>query len=126
LGIKRKFEVSSDNAVAGVRGTVYRMNVQEDKSALVRVYDGEVAVSGGSKPPDAGEQTLGKKPTRIAGPKPIAGPQKITMEEWTVLLRSMQQISIRSDGVADKPREFTEQEDRDEWVDWNKQRDNEQ
>lgn len=123
IGIKRKFEVSCDNAVAGVRGTVYRMNVNQDKSALVRVYDGEVAVSGATTPMDKGEQTFGQKPTKVAGPKPVAGPHKITMEEWTVLLRSMQQISIRSDGTADKPREFTEQEDRDDWVDWNKGRD---
>jgi ferric-dicitrate binding protein FerR (iron transport regulator) len=125
LGIKRKFEISCENAVAGVRGTVYRMNVEEDKAALIRVYDGEVAVSGASRPLDTGEQVFGKKPTKISGPKPIAGPQKITMDEWTVLLRSMQQISIRSDGTADKPREFTELEDRDEWVDWNKTRDQE-
>ena len=125
LGIKRKFEISCDNAVAGVRGTVYRMNVHEDKSALVRVYDGEVAVSGASQPMDRGEQVFGKTPTRVAGPKPVPGPHKISMEEWTVLLRSMQQISIRSDGTADKPREFTVQEDRDDWVDWNKERDGE-
>jgi len=125
LGLKRKYEISCENAVAGVRGTVYRMNVNEDKSALVRVYDGEVAVSSPPKPMDKGEHVFGKQPTRIEGPKRVPGPHKITMEEWTVLLRSMQQISIRADGVADKPREFTEQEDRDEWVDWNKERDNE-
>jgi ferric-dicitrate binding protein FerR (iron transport regulator) len=125
IGIKRKFEISCDNAVAGVRGTVYRMNVHEDKSALVRVYDGEVAVSAAPKPMDTTERVFGKKPEKIAGPKPVAGPHKISMEEWTVLLKSMQQVSIRSDGTADKPTEFTEGEDRDEWVDWNKQRDEE-
>ena len=125
IGVKRKFEVSCDNAVAGVRGTVYRMNVAEDKSALVRVYDGEVAVSAPTQPLDKAEQGVGKKPTKIAGPKPVAGPHKITMEEWVVLVKAMQQVSIRADGTADKPREFTAQEDRDDWVDWNKQRDEE-
>ncbi|MDQ5985337.1 MAG: hypothetical protein CSYNP_01046 [Syntrophus sp. SKADARSKE-3] len=125
IGVKRKFEISCDNAVAGVRGTVYRMNVNDDQSALVRVYDGEVAVSGATKPMDMGTQVFGQKPTKIDGPKPVAGPHKITMEEWTILLKSMQQVSIRSDGTADKPREFTVQEDRDDWVDWNKQRDEE-
>ena len=123
LGVQRQFELSCDNAVAGVRGTVYRMNVSDDQSALVRVYDGEVAVSGATKPMDRGEQVFGQKPTRIEGPKTVAGPHKITMEEWVVLLRSMQQVSIRADGTAEKPREFTVQEDRDEWVDWNKERD---
>jgi len=125
LSLKRKFEISCDNAVAGVRGTVYRMNVDEDKSALIRVYDGEVAVSGATKPMDTGDKVFGKKPTKIDGPKPVAGPHKIAMEEWVVLLRSMQQIRIKSDGSADKPSDFNEQEDRDEWVDWNKQRDQE-
>ncbi|MCX7816847.1 MAG: FecR family protein [Syntrophales bacterium] len=127
VGVKKKFEVACDNAVAGIRGTVYRMNVHEDKSALIRVYEGEVAVWGAFSPLDVDrtEEIFGKKPTPVEGPKRVPGPTRITMEEWTVLLKAMQEVSVSSDGKPGKPRIFTDQEDRDDWVEWNRMRDRE-
>jgi ferric-dicitrate binding protein FerR (iron transport regulator) len=118
-----KVEVKTVNAVAGVRGTVYRVNVDEDNSALVKVYDGSVAVAGipkeAAKP--SGEFTA---PVPVAGPTPVPPPyHEVSMEEWTVIVKAMQQITISPQGVASKPQDFTPQDDMDDWVQWNQERD---
>jgi len=119
--VKPNIEVACENAVTGVRGTVYRMNVNDDKAALVRVYDGEVRVWGGMKPLES--SAVSGPPTSVSGPVSVPGPRSVSMEEWVEIVRAMQQISISAAGVPGKPRAFTEAEDRDDWVDWNKARD---
>ncbi len=118
---KPSFKITTENAVAGVRGTIYRLNLDEHKSLLVRVYEGEVQVSAAQKTLDV-PIAVGP-PERIDGPQPVPGPTRVTMEEWVYIIGAMQQIRIRPDGSADKPVKFTAAEDIDEWVIWNRKRD---
>jgi hypothetical protein len=118
-----KVEVKTVNAVAGVRGTVYRVNVDEDNSAMVKVYDGSVAVAGTPKETvkPSGQFTA---PVPVSGPTAVPPPyHEVSMEEWTVIVKSMQQITISPQGVASKPQDFTPKEDMDDWVKWNQERD---
>lgn len=120
-----RFEISTKTAVAGVRGTVYRVNVAEDHTTVIKVYWGEVLVKG--LPRDAAAPTpkpgVLAKPSRVLGPQPIEGPKPVTMKEWTYIVRAMQQITVRPDGTAEKPFSFSPEEDRSDWVDWNRERD---
>jgi len=118
-------EVITQNAVAGVRGTVYRINVEDDKSAMVKVYDGSVYVSNpqrnASKPIDKAIM-----PHEVSGPHEIPKPvHEVSMEEWTVIVKAMQQITISPQGVASKPQDFDPKADADDWVIWNQERDKE-
>jgi len=117
-----KFDVSCQNAVAGVRGTVYRMDVENDQSAVVKVYDGEVNVAAPGKTKSSPGYVAGP-PKPVAGPSKVPGPKAVSLEEWTYIVKSMQKIQISADGKASAPAAFSESEDMDDWVKWNKKRD---
>ena len=116
-----KFEVSCHNAVAGVRGTVFRLDVENDQSALIKVYEGEVNVAAPKSATRSDKMT--GAPAKVAGPTVVPGPRPVSMEEWAYIVKKMQQIRIHSDGKADAPKSFKESEDIDEWARWNKTRD---
>jgi hypothetical protein len=125
LGIKGRFEIATRTAVAGVRGTVYRVNVDRDNSVTVKVYWGEVVVNSARRTA-AGERPAPiTQPTKVEGPKPISGPHPVTMEEWTYIVKALHQINIRPDGTVTKPFRFSIEDDLNEWVVWNQQRDKE-
>jgi len=78
VGSDSNFEVRTNNAVAGVRGTTFRINAQLDKSTVVRVYTGAVAVSNApifakaGKPKDKGEAPAVGGEAKAAGGEPKA------------------------------------------------------
>lgn len=116
-------EVKTANAVAGVRGTVYRMTVEDDQSAMVRVYDGSVYVAGTDRSSSAGTGVQASPPVPVPGPHEVSPPHEVTMEEWHVIVKAMQQITISSRGLASKPEDFDPRSEADDWVKWNRERD---
>jgi hypothetical protein len=111
---EQKFEVETENAVAGVRGTTFRVDANDDKSVLVRVYDGSVAVGKGAAQaaPPGGER------------REVAGPQEVTREQWEKLVGKQMQIFIAADGTPGEPEEFPADVDKDDaFARWNQQRD---
>lgn len=117
-------EVRTSNAVAGVRGTVYRVNVEDDKSAMVKVYDGSVYVA--NPPRDTSQTAKVTSPHEVSGPHAVSPPyHEVSMEEWTTIVKAMQQITISPQGVPSKPEDFDPKTDSDDWVKWNQERDKE-
>ena len=109
---EQKFEVETENAVAGVRGTTFRVDANPDKSVLVRVYDGQVAV-GKSAPAGRGGER-----------REVPGPQEVTREQWEKLVGRQMQILISADGTQGEPEPFSPDADQDDpFVRWNRQRD---
>lgn len=115
------FEVKTATAVAGVRGTTFRIDANEDLSSMVKVYEGEVGVK--NLPTESKEN--GTKPKYISGPKEVPGPHEVSREEWSYIVKSWQQISVSPEGVASKPVSFTPEEDKSDWVLWNQEMDKE-
>lgn len=128
VGSENKFEVKTENAVAGVRGTTFRINANEDSSTLVKVYAGAVAVTNApyfeKKKAAAVEPST---PIDFKNRKPVKTPFKeVTKEEWEQLCSEWMAVKIAADGTMDKAVKFAQAEDLAEepdWIAWNNERD---
>jgi hypothetical protein len=115
LGGEARFEVKTENAVAGVRGTTFRVDASTDKSCVVKVYSGTVAVSAGPLPrPQHGADGGARQQ--------VPGPREVTREQWERIITSMMQVKVASDGSPAEPEVFALAET-DEWETWNRARD---
>ena len=122
IGKKPSFSVKTKNAVAGVRGTVFGVDYDENKaSSSVSVYEGRVSVRPvyATKDANINDYLKGnlKKRKKVAGPKKIS---KKKFEEF--LLSRLQQIKIGKKGEKVKA-ESIDPENVDEWTKWNQKRD---
>lgn len=117
VGGEARFQVRTENAVAGVRGTTFRVDAATDRSLVVKVYAGTVAVAAGPVP----------RPEHAGGAserRQIAGPQEVSREEWEKIVTSMMLVRVSAEGVPEEPESFSIAEaGQDEWEEWNRSRD---
>jgi len=114
VGGESRFEVQTENAVAGVRGTTFRVDAARDKSVVVRVYSGTVAVAGGGLP---------RPEHRPGEPRhQVPGPQEVTREQWEKIVTTMMEVRVSAAGQPEEPRAFALARD-DAWETWNRERD---
>ncbi len=102
-GSTSRFEVKAGRAVAGVRGTIFRIDATpfvagshppKIRETLVRVLEGKVGVNAEVRKSQAQAAPGGPVP----GPRhEVSGPSEVTAEEWEkrfVELQAKQQVSI--------------------------------
>ncbi len=117
VGGEARFEIQTENAVAGVRGTTFRVDAATDRSVVVRVYAGTVAVASGAVPRP---EHRGPKPER----RQVPGPQEVSREQWEKIVTSMMQVRVSAAGVPAEPELFAlAQAGGDPWEEWNRSRD---
>jgi hypothetical protein len=117
VGGQARFEIQTENAVAGVRGTTFRVDAATDRSVVVRVYSGAVAVASGAVPRP---EHHGAKPER----RPVPGPQEVSREQWEKIVTSMMQVRVSASGVPAEPESFAlAKAGGDVWEEWNRSRD---
>lgn len=135
VGGEARFEVKTENAVAGVRGTTFRVDAAADKSCVVKVYSGTVAVASGAVPlrehateqPGATEGKPGTKPGGKPERREIAGPTEVTREQWEKIVTNMMMVKVSADGTPSEPEEFAmAATGQDEFEEWNRAMDMEE
>ncbi len=114
FGSDSSFEVATENAVAGVRGTRFAAEKNATGDTTVRVYSGQVLVSNAPIYAKAGHT----KAKRVQVP----GPSEVTQKQWTELVAgAMQQIRVTKAGEMSPVESFAMAGD--DWAAWNAERD---
>ncbi len=139
VGGESRFEVQTANAVAGVRGTTFRVDARADRSVVVKVYGGSVAVAGRGpipRPAHGAEEKDDASPAPApASPPPagkpgkrerrqVAGPGEVSREAWEKLVGEMMQVKVAADGIPAEPEPFALADAQaDAFEAWNRERD---
>jgi hypothetical protein len=116
-----EFKIETKVAVAGVRGTIYRVDMEKDNSYLTRVYEGKIEVA--NPPYEIPKPSAVGGPQPVPGPSQIEGPKRVTLDEWIEIIGALQQFTIAPDGTRKKEKFSLEEDMKLDWVKWNMERD---
>ena len=117
------FSIGTPITAAAITGTTLRMNVDPDSSSQLRVYHGEVVITNAPQSSSVIPKSI--EPYEIEGPHEVPGPHEVSMEEWALIVKSMQQVKIDKNGQVVSSGNFTatDPDENTAWVKWNLQRD---
>jgi hypothetical protein len=122
VGSSSAFEIQTQTAIAGTRGTVYRLSLLGDQSVVIKVYEGSIEV--GPAPKEIAPPGVVPPPHEISGPTEVPPPfHEVSMEEWTEIVGAMEQITISPQGIPGKREKILTEAGEEEWVGWNRERD---
>ena len=118
-----QFDISAPLTAAAITGTVLRMNVAEDSTTQLKVYEGEVKITNAPQKVNLIPKQI--EPYEVPGPHEIPGPREVSAEEWMYIVKSMQQITVNSRGQVVSTGSFQRDDDdeKSDWVKWNQKRD---
>lgn len=128
------FDLRTENAVAGVRGTIFSMNTG-NAGTRVNVWQGAVSVNNSpyvqamkNRKVEPAHKRTGKAPINFGSRKAVSFEAKeISADQWETMVGAMQTIAIGADGKKSEVGSFTAEqaaagEDAD-WVAWNRELD---
>lgn len=117
---KSEYTVRTPNAISGIRGTAYNIDVSSEMTTRIKTYSGTVKVW---HPESKKSVQPGWKLTK---PAPVSGPPTVSMQEWKeILVKMNEELIITRQGASKKTFDPKLDEKHDDWIKWNKVRDKE-
>ncbi len=113
---RENLTIETPTVLAAVRGTVFRFDIPDSITTMLRVYKGEVEVRENPTPPGGAIREVGP-------PREVAPPAEVSARQWLELVTANQQL-IFTYGQDPVISEFDPSQDAQlDWVSWNQQRD---
>jgi len=120
LGFGSKYQVETPTAIAAVQGTSYDLQIDPRQQMRVRVFSGNVQIYN----PFSGDLAPGQKVPKLEKPTRVAGPKRISREEWTQLvLQQYQQVTLGRKGRSAISGFDLPAASKEAWIRWNEERD---